>query len=484
LSDIDYNSHRKIPLHDKIGYGIGNFSAGVSIQVIGAYLVFYCTAILNIPGSLVGLAVSLSVIWDAITDPLMGYFSDITKSKTFGRRHLYLLIGGLGIAVTNFILWNTDAALPTQTKFIIILVDILAVKSFMTIFITPYTALGAELSNDYNERTSIQAIKTIFFLLGLSFVSVVGMYIFFQPTIDFPVGQLNPQAYINMGTFTSIVIVLFAFLCFVSTKKYIPILNHSIGKVDSTEGFSNLVISFKEIFRNRTFRYVAFSYMFINIASALLSNLGLHVFTYTFTLTSQQIAMIIGVQFITSILSQPVWTLISTKIDKKPSMIFGILISIVASLVFLVLVLTKNIVSGDVLYFLPFSIMVGFGTGCLFTLPLSMIADIIDLDELNTGKRSEGTYYGCLTLFYKLSQSIALFLIGLLLDVVKFDSNLHVQAESTVIILGLILSIGPIISFIMAFLSLIKYELNREKVELIQRKIAERNNRTSNSIKI
>lgn len=476
MENITYNNgHRKIPLADKIGYGLGNFSTGVAIQVVGAYLVFYCTAVLDIPGSLVGVAVSLGVIWDAITDPLMGYFSDITKSKTFGRRHLYLIIGGLGMALSNFFLWNISSSLSTSAKFTIVLIDILAVKTFMTIFITPYTALGAELSNDYNERTSIQGIKTIFFLLGLSFVSVVGMYIFFQPSAEYSIGQLNPEAYKNMGLFSSIIVVIFALACFFSTKKYIPILNQHAQNNEVKGGMLSLFNSFKDIFINKSFRYVAFSYMFNNIASALLTNIGLHVFTYTFSLTSQQIAIIVGVQFLVSMLSQPLWTYTSKKMDKKPSMILGLIICIMASLIFIVTVLLKDYVQGNILYFLPFAILGGFGTGGLFTLPLSMIADVIDLDELNTGKRSEGSYYGCLTLFYKLSQSVALFLIGFLLDLVKFDSSLTVQSNSTVIILGLILGIGPIISFILSLFSLRKYDLTRTKVENIQRNIQLRN---------
>lgn len=465
--------HRKIPFFDKLGYGIGNFSTGVAIQVVGAYLVFYCTAILDIPGSLVGIAVSLGIIWDAITDPLMGYFSDITKSKTFGRRHLYLLIGGIGIAITNFFLWNIDRSLSTSIKFTIILTDLLLVKTFMTIYITPYTALGAELSNDYNERTSIQGVKTIFFLIGLAFVSVLGMYMFFQPSPKFPIGQLNPFAYRNMGIFTSVIIAVFSVVCFGATKKYIPILNKTLPSEDG--GIVNLARSFKGVFLNRTFRYVAFAYMFTNIASALLSNIGLHVFTYTFSLSSQQIALIIGVQFTVSILSQPVWAYTARKIDKKPSMILGILICILSSIIFIGMVFMKDIIGGNPMWFIPFTILAGFGTGGLFTLPLSMIADIIDVEDLNTGKRSEGTYYGCLTLFYKLSQSVTLFIIGIMLDLVKFDSDLPVQAESTVIILGLMLGVGTIISFIMAFLSLKGYGLNRIKLEDVQRKIGERN---------
>lgn len=470
------SNHRKIPLLDKIGYGSGNFSAGVSSQVIGTYLVFYCTAVLHIPGSLVGLAVSLSIIWDAITDPLMGYFSDMTKSKLFGRRHQYILIGGIGLGISNYLLWSISLGLSNYLKFAIIFFLILIIKTFSTIYVTPYTALGAELSNDYNERTSIQSIKTIFFLLGLAFVSVLGMFIFFRSTPDFPSGQLNPSSYNSMGIFSSILIIIFALVCFYSTKKYIPILSNQAEKEIGHVNLKTLHSSFKEIFLNKSFRYVAFAFMFTNIASALVANTGLHVYTYTFSLSSQQIALIVGIQLLTSILSQPIWALASKKLDKKPSMILGIIICIISSLLFLILVFMKKHVMGNEFYFIPFAVIAGFGTGGLFTLPFSMIADVIDLDELNTGKRAEGSYYGCLTLFYKLSQSITLLFIGFVLDLVKFDASLPLQAENTVIILGLMLSIGSGLSFIAALVSISGYNLNKFTVENIQKKIAERSN--------
>jgi Na+/melibiose symporter-like transporter len=465
----------KISISDKIGYGIGNFSVGVAIQVIGTFLMFYCTAILNIPGSLVGLAISISIAWDAITDPLMGYISDHTKSKAFGRRHLYLIIGCIGIGICNLLLWNVPSTFSAMTKFAIIFIDIIAIKTFMTIFITPYTALGAELSNDYNERTSIQGIKTIFFLLGLVFVSVFLLYIFFQPSIEFPIGQLNPKAYSYMGIFSSIIIVVFGMVCFFLTKKYIPILRLTENQAVEKLGLRSLLTSFKGIIGDALFRSVALTYMFYNIASAMFSSIGLHVFTYTFTLSNQQIALMVGVQFSVSILSQPAWTSISKKIDKKPSIKLGLGLAIIASAYFFALVLFKNHILGNTLYFLPFAVLAGFGTGGLFALPLSMIADVIDLEELQTGKRSEGSYYGCLTLFYKFSQSITLLLVGFILDIIKFNSSLPVQSEGTVVTLGLILSITTTASFIAAFISIKKYSLNRFTVEDIQKQIAERN---------
>lgn len=464
--------YKKIQFKDKLGYGIGNLSVGIAMQVVGTYLVFFSTVILGIPGYLVGLAVGFSVFWDAITDPVMGYISDITKSNRFGRRHLYLIIGSIGVALTLALMWIIPSTLNTNFKFTLIFIDIILFKTFITIYVTPYTALGAELSSDYHERTSIQSIKTIFFLLGLAFVSVAGLYLFFKPTIEFPHGQLNPGSYRNIGYTSAIIVLITSFICIWSTKKYIPQLNRNQTIENKGNNINLFIDSLKSTIKNKAFRAVALCYMFNNLASAFLSNIGLHVFTYTFVLTSQQIAIILGLQFLMSILSQPIWMMIASKYDKKPSMIFGLLLSFFAGILFVGLVLFRTYVISNVFYFFPYAIIAGFGTGALFTLPLSMVADTIDYDELIRGYRFEGFYFGSLTLYYKLSQSIAIFFIGVLLDLIRFNSALSSQSEFTLISLGLILGFGTMISFTLSYLSLRMYDLNKEKVIEIQSKIS------------
>jgi GPH family glycoside/pentoside/hexuronide:cation symporter len=447
---------------------------GVAMQVIGSYLVFFSTVILGIPGSLAGLAVGISVFWDAVTDPVMGYVSDITRSKRFGRRHLYLIIGSVGIAATLYLIWGIRSGMDTGMKFLLIFVYIILFKTFTTIYITPYTALGSELSTDYNERTQIQGIKTIFFLLGLALVSVAGMYFFFRPSPQFPIGQMDPQNYRNIGIASASLVLIFTTWSYIATKKYIPILN--LKKIEDVKGskIAYLFVSMKTTFNNLAFRSVALCYMFNNISTALLSSLGLHVFTFTFGFTSQNIAILLGFQFSISILSQPLWAYISKKIDKKPAMLLGLVIGIIGALCFAVLIPFRTSITNQIVYFLPFSLLAGLATGALFTLPLSMVADTIDLDELKSGKREEGVYFGSLTLLYKTSQAITIFIVGILLDIIKFDATLTLQASSTVIALGWILAIGSVLSFLLSGLSLKPYKLTEKQVREIQQTIEKR----------
>lgn len=462
----------KISLFDKMGYGIGNLGFGVVFQLIGSYIVFYSTAVLGVKGSLVGIAVSIGIIWDAITDPVMGYISDNTITKKFGRRHIYILIGAIGAAVFNYLLWVVSEDLNYIEKFLWIAIDLIIVKTFTTIYGTPYTALGAELSNDYNERTSIQSIKMIFFLLGLFISSVMGMFLFFKPTQQYPSGQLNPSAYKNMGITASLIIIVTGFICYYTTKKYISILpKYNEEKLDNSKYFIRLIKSFKDAFSNKDYSYVVLGYLFTNTASAIASSLALHVFTYTFLLNNNIIAIIVGSQFLMSILSQPFWVYISKKIDKKPSVMLGLIISIIGSTILLIFVFIKEVILINyLLLIIPVS-LVGFGSGGLFTIPMSMVADTIDVEEANTGYRSEGTYYGGQTLCYKLSQSIVIFLTGVLLDIIKFDAEKPFQTELTVTILGIILPVGSIISLLLALIVYKKYSLDKNKIKYIQFKI-------------
>ncbi len=471
---------RSISIFSKIGYGAGNYAYGLVSQVVSSYLVFYATAVLGLPGSYIGIAVSISVIWDAITDPIMGYISDNTRLRKFGRRHFYILIGSFTLGISNYLLWVVPNGLTNQMKLVWILVFLMMLKTAQTVYTTPYTALGAELSTDYNERTSIQGIRTIFFLIGLLFASVMGMAIFFKPTPQFPQGQLNPIAYRNIGLTSSIMAVVFGLICYFSTKRYIPFLPKAGDTRDDYKkgGLIGLYKAFKSALGNRQFKYVMLAYLFTNISSAIVTTLGLHIFTYTFNMKSQHVALVVGALFVMSIVSQPVWVAISKRFDKKPSVILGLVFCVVGCILFLIMVLMRDAINGNFVYILPAALLIGFGTGGLFSLPLSMVADTIDVEEFNTGLRREGIYYGCMTLGYKLSQSAAIFIMGLLLDIIKFDASLPVQSETTALSLGLILPIGSIISFALALFSYLKYDLDKEKIRDIQHGIISRNNKT------
>ena len=467
---------KNIALIDKFGYGAGNLGAGIILQVVNTYIVFYATAVLNIPGTMVGLAVSLSIIWDAFTDPIMGYVSDRTTFKYFGRRHLYLLLGALFAGIFNFYLWTINPEHSLVFKYSWFFINVILVKTFLTVFGTPYVALGAELSSDYNERTLIQSIRTVFFIFGVFSATALVLYIFFKPTEEYHLGQLNPGAYANMGIASSIIMILSGLIVFISTYKYLPHL-YKYTEIKNTGSFNlineirQLIIDFKTALNNYDFKSIVLGYLSTNLTVALFTAVGLHVFTYTFNMNNTEIAIIIGTQFLISIISQPFWVALSARIDKRPTILIGLGFSLIAAFIFLISVLNRSYIAEHHLLLMPFAFMAGFGNGGLFTMPASMVADVIDVEELRTGVRLEGIYYGCLTFSYKTSQSIAILFLGILLDIIGFDPNLPEQPEFTLLFIGLILAIGGIITIGFAFKFYNNYRLTHSIVKNVQEKL-------------
>lgn len=455
------------------GYGAGNLGYGLVSQITAAYLVFYATAILGMSGASIGMLMSIGIIWDALSDPIMGYLSDHTRTKRFGRRHLYLLIGGIGVTLVNLLLWNIDRDLTHTTKWLLMVFYVLGLRSFMTVYITPYTALAAEISEEYTDRTRIQAVKTAFFLIGIFLATAFGMAIFFQSTDQFPIGQLNPDGYRNMSIFASAFMVLAMAITYITTSPLIPDLNARLLS-HKAPSFKTFFVEMGEAFSNKDFRAVVLGYLFTNIASALLSTLALHVYTYTFHMTNNGIAIIVGLQLVASIASQPFWIMYSDKHEKRQAVLFGLQICFAACIYFLLSVAFRTTIRDGFYLLIPFGILAGFGTGGLFTIPQAMVADAVDANALTVGKRQEGVFYGTLTLCYKLSQSIAIFMLGFALDWLKFNADSPVQPEPTVIGLALIMAAGSLVSFLLAYGSYLPYTLTKVKMADIHKAILEK----------
>ena len=147
----------------------------------------------------------------------MGYISDCTRLKKLGRRHLYILIGSIGLALSNFLLWSISPNWTGKTKILILFICLFAIKTFSTIYVTPYTALGAELTNDYNEQNLYQSIKTIFFSCRFSLCYCSSVSSILQAYSGISNGP-KILTYPVMGFYTSLIILILALVCFFVTK--------------------------------------------------------------------------------------------------------------------------------------------------------------------------------------------------------------------------------------------------------------------------
>ena len=173
---------------------------------------FFATTVLGINGTLVGITIAIATIWDGFSDTIIGYISDTKPMGRLGKRNGYMLIATIGMSIANIFLWCVPNDINLVLKFVWILVSLLVLETFNTVFSTPFMALGNELAEDSHERTKINAYSTIFYLIGIIIPSIL-LLVFFPNTDEYPIGQLNPKGDIKLAFVTSIICIIIIIAC-------------------------------------------------------------------------------------------------------------------------------------------------------------------------------------------------------------------------------------------------------------------------------
>jgi glycoside/pentoside/hexuronide:cation symporter, GPH family len=469
-------SAARIPTLNKLGYGVGNLAYSIPYQATASYLIFFSTAILKIPATLAGAAVFLSLAWDAVTDPLIGYLSDNTESRRFGRRHGYILIGGLTTAALTFVLWSIGTTGSVWTRFALLLLVVLLLRTTLTVIYIPYLALGGELSTDYDERSSIQGVRAAFYLAGM-LVALAGVpMIFFRATAEFPRGQLNPDVYPRMGMVLGLLAALATVVTFFATKKSIQHLPNRTAEM-KRRGLSafNLWSDFAAALRNRDLLMLVIMIFLIEFGFQLGIGIGIHVNTYTYKLSGPMIGLLALVILGTSVISQPFWVWFTRRFEKRTALMAGLLIGaagfIGAPWVHVWWKLFPLDVRTLPLTLSIFMVAAGLGNGAFMSIPNSMVADTADVEEARSGKRDEGLFFGIYTFAYKFGVGLSLLASGVVLDAVGFDPHASVQSAATEFNLAMVPTYFLLFFCPLTILCIVNYRITRSRWRAIQQQL-------------
>jgi len=210
----------------KLSFGIGQMAEGIKNSSFSVFLLFYYNQVLGLAADAAGLAIAISLIFDAVTDPVAGTLSDRWRGSQ-GRRHPFMYASALPMAISFYFLFApADIALQgSQTHlFVWMLLFTLLARGSMTLYHVPHLALGAELSTDYEERTSLVAIRQFLSACGYLLVFGLGFGYFFAPSIEFSNGQLNSDAYPPFAAWLSLVIFVTILISAYGTRSRIPYL--------------------------------------------------------------------------------------------------------------------------------------------------------------------------------------------------------------------------------------------------------------------
>ncbi|MBX9781671.1 MAG: MFS transporter [Chitinophagaceae bacterium] len=453
------NVKGRVPMGQKIAFGLGMLANQMFPAMIGIFTVVLVEK-LGFSGLLLGLTYFIPKFYDALFDLIMGYISDNTKSK-WGRRRQYVLAGAIILGFAFAFMWQLYAENGVTFNFIYFLLVSLIFYSGLTIFSIPYVAMGYEMSDDFHERTNIMATSQ---LIGqLAWVIAPWFWVIMADQSLFPstdVAVRTLAVYVAVGCAVLAAIPAF-FIPGKSTlhENYSPIdlkgILGSFGEIKEglkasveIKPFRNICIATFLIF-NAFQTTAGFSYFIIKYYLFKGNEEGFGLWPTLFGSVGA---------IITTIVVIPIVARMSKIMGKKKAFLVSQGISIVGYiLLFLLFVPGKPYLF---LFALPFF---SFGIGSLFTLMMSMTSDVIDIDELNTGKRREGSLGAIYWWMVKFGTAVAGLLSGLILSLVAFKSNAATQTDETMFWLRIFFVGIPILGTLTAIWAMRNYDVDEAK---------------------
>ncbi|MEH6570786.1 MAG: MFS transporter [Halioglobus sp.] len=401
---------------EKWAYAIGNMPFAVKDAAFVNFVVFYYTQVHGLSGTLAGLAMFIALSWDAISDPVVGSWSDSFRSR-WGRRHPLLVAGGLPTALLFLALFAPPEQLGQMGIFIWLLGVSILLRTFLTIYFIPYSAMGAELSTDYDERTVIaKARVTMGWLAGMA-LPAIGFLLFFGPSdgID---GRLVAVNYWHYGLLSALVAGITAVVCILGTRSVIPRLPKATSerKFSWRDPLQDLLLAFK----NRNFRMSLGANLAFGMRAGVYTTLSLYLATYFWEFSSDQLAGMVLPTAAATLAAFAVLSRLGKRFD-KPHLLAASSLALALN--------GSWFLGSRLLGFLPENghaviyplLLLNTGISVFMivsmqVLAASLAADIIDEQEMTTGRRQDGVVFAAGAFVQKATTGAGALLAGVVID--------------------------------------------------------------------
>ena len=444
----EYISNDHLPLRDRFAYALPALALAVIGIPVYVYLPKFYTDTVGISITVVGMMLMGVRLFDAVTDPMIGYLSDRTRS-VFGRRKPYIAAGAVGLAVSILFLFRpmvSQGSLPT----LYFGFWLFALFFFWTLITIPYESLGPELSDNYHERTALFGLRDGFLILGTLLAAATPVLI----DASLKLIDTTPSAYERF----SIMAFIFAPMTLVFSFYCIYIIQEKPVSPDN----GHLFKGFKDVLNNRPFLILIAGYTISAFGSNLPATLIL--FYVEYVLQAGNAEMFLLIYFVTGIVFLPFWVALSKKIGKKIAWILSMVVNTGAFLGVFFLGPGDAPIYGVLVFFSG----IGFGAG--LALPSSIQADVIDYDQLLTGKRREGRYIGLWSIAKKLSAALGVGIGLLLLGSAGYQSNVP-QQDVAVNMLRVLYALVPCLCNILSIAIISFYPISAQRHAEIRRRI-------------
>ncbi|GCL36521.1 putative sugar transporter [Sphaerospermopsis reniformis] len=468
-------NNEKLDLKTKLAYGAGDLGPAITSNIAIFYLLLFFTNVAGIPPGLAGSILMIGKIWDAVNDPIVGVLTDKTQSRRWGRRLPWMFYGAIPFGLFFFLQWIVPQFTPNQSSNIwplfwyYVAIGIMS-QAFFTIVNLPYTAMTPELSQDYDERTSLNSFRFTF-SIGGSILSLI----FAQ--IVFAVIREPQQQYLVLAAICTVISVLSLYWCVYGTRKRILAFESKRIQLEQPAEIP-FIEQIKIAFSNKPFLFVIAIYLFSWLGVQITATVIPYFVIYCMKLKDSQVpTVLIAVQG-TALLMLFVWSYLSKRFGKKIVYFLGMTLWIIAAAGLFFLQANQI----GLMYFM--AVMAGCGVSTAYLIPWSMIPDVIELDELQTGQRREGVFYGFMVLLQKFGLAFGLFIVGNALQASGFRETIAgqstpIQPDSALSAIRIIVGPVPTICLILGLILTFFYPITREMHAEIMFKLQERRENNS-----
>ena len=412
-----------LTLKTRLGYGIGDIAICLYWSGVGLYLLYFYTDVVGISPSLAGLIYGIGMLWDAVTDPFMGYVAERTRTK-WGVYRPYLLFGNVPLAL-SFVLLFWVPPFEGAMLFSFLLLTNLLHRTCFTIVSVPFSSLTPRITSDSQERTNLTGFRMLGAQTGTNLMALLAF-----PIIFWVGGDDESSGFLVLGAIAGITALAIHAVTFMTVKE--PENDLGIERVGGS-----LAEAAQAVAKNGPFWLVFSATLIVGITTIFFGNNLIYYTKYALNLHEYQ-GTILFTSGIIAFLSIPIWWAISNRIGKKLTWLISSSITLIALVSFYLYPISQL---NELLVLVGF---IGFGSGAGGILFWSMLPDTIEYGEVHTGVRSESSLYGFMTFAQKGSIAFAIIILGLVLDAIGFQAN-EIQTESTIADMKAIMTLIPIV---------------------------------------
>jgi GPH family glycoside/pentoside/hexuronide:cation symporter len=437
------SASKRLPASTKVFYGVADMGIAMLTASVQFFLLFFYTDVVIIDPGLAGTALLVGKLtWDAINDPLIGYLSDRTRTR-IGRRRPYMLIGAIPLALSTCLLYALPSGLTAAVAFAGVLLTFLFFDTMHTLVSVPYYAMTPELTHDYDERSSLTAVRMVFSVLGyiLGAAATAALAALLQDLF----GWTEKAGYGGMGA----VFGLIAMVCVLITA--VKVRERPTAEVQPSQ--LPPLDAVKQTLRNRPFVQLVAAFFVSSFSFTLMTSLLPFYLTYQLDM-EDQVPLVLLVMLATIGLFLFPWIWIANRINKGPAYALGLFIACSAVIGTFFLPYGPT----SLIYLIAFVAGLGFSAQWVF--PWSMLPDVVEIDQLQTRERREGIFYGVWALLTKFTAALGIAVSGWALDLFGYIPNV-VQTDTARLGIRLFFGLIPALAIIASLPLLIWYPIDR-----------------------